>query len=107
MIPGKLVKSSRVAEVAYQGVRTSPTYQVLTNSDPKQIFKWTMTSGAVVPQGAVLAGSEDCNKLYVGRYNQSSDSILGKHIVPYSAFFFSYAGLEKKVDKNFEVLILE
>jgi hypothetical protein len=107
MIPGKLVYRSQAAEVAYFGVRISSVYQVLTNSNPKQIFKWTMTSAAVVPQGAVLAGSEGCNKVYVGRFNQSSDSILGKHIVPHGAFFFSYAGREEKVDKNFEVLILE
>ncbi len=107
MIPGKLVERSKTAEVAYFGVRISSAYQVLTNSDPKQIFKWTMASGAVVPRGAFLAGNEGSNKLYVGRVNQSSVSLLGKYIVPHGGLFFSYAGREGNVDENFEVLILE
>jgi hypothetical protein len=107
MVPGKLVEKSQMAEIAYFGVRKSPVYQVLTKSDSKWKFHWVTTSGAVVPEGAFLAGGEGYNKVYVGRIHQSSGSLLrGKHIVPHGGYFFPYEGREERADTNFEVLCI-
>jgi hypothetical protein len=105
MVPGKLVKTSKIAEAPYWGVRMSSVYQVLTTSDPTRSFKWVTASGSSMPEGAFLAGREKQNNLYVGRLHHPSGLLLlGKYHASNSALHYLHKGREERTDKNFEVL---
>jgi len=93
------------AEASYFGVQISSFYQVLTNLDQKQKFKWMPTDGKSILEEAFLAGKEEGNNIYVGRLFHSSDSILiGQFNPSQDTLFFTHEGYQRRLNNQFEVL---
>lgn len=104
LTPGKLTANTREAHVSHGGKEvSSDAYQVLTHPHPQEL-KWVPTSGNNVPTGALQAGGDDRDPLFIGRAPFQGGICCGKFEPSHNCVYLPWGGHEHRVTDHFEVL---
>ena len=102
--PGKLVGSN--CNIGWGGKEIElPTLEILINGG--QLVKWVTVKGSI-PEGAVEAGVENGNPLYVGQFTRPDRSVhSGKIFGTPGAYIFNYGYGGKEITEkvNFRILV--
>ncbi|CAF5038410.1 unnamed protein product [Rotaria sp. Silwood1] len=106
LAPGKLAPSHKQAFVSCGGKeQTSTVYQVLTHPN-QQDLRWVPTSGNNLPTGALQAGGDNRNPLFIGRASFQGGICCGKFEPSHNCVYLPWGGRENSIPNNFEVLCL-
>uniref|UniRef100_A0A1I8JAC8 DUF3421 domain-containing protein n=2 Tax=Macrostomum lignano TaxID=282301 RepID=A0A1I8JAC8_9PLAT len=107
-VPGKLVRGQACAYISFGG-RELPvqSYQVLVHSCTDRFgigFTWAPVRDGVLPQRALVAGSDRGSPLFVVRGKCNGEVCTGKAVLGHNRAYVPYGGEERALD-SFEVLV--
>lgn len=106
--PGKVF--SRKCNIGYGGKEVElSNFEILVDNGNVS-YEWVKVANNVVPDDALLAGTENGDKLYVGRAYRSEDQTWHPGKVHRSGFYlicnYGYGGKEITEKSNYEVLVV-
>ncbi|XP_070494083.1 uncharacterized protein [Chironomus tepperi] len=93
MLPAKIIPANGSAYVCYDGVEV-PVFDVEVLTGKAKHFNWVPASNGVVPTGAIPAGQDGDEQLFVGRAFHEGSLTVGKIHPSHGVLYIPFGGAE-------------